>query len=371
MSIVNLQPQPIYIRSPYIIDVEEANTLGSKVELFIWNNGATPPTAPTYTLEKLIPSPSSTQMVYNVSNYVREYIYFEASSINETATPTVPPNNEWAYIKVIRSKLTITGYTELDTKTYYAFDGFGYYEQGYNPQLGTIQLLPGNYEYWYDAANPGSVFPQPFLNRYGEIHVVPTLDYEVVYTSLADGTTQSFTFNPAVIGPVQKFYTVFPTYSESGNIVEYKTNTGTVLATWTFRPKSECKYTPVVCDFVNKYGAWERTIFYKVSKTSISVTKKNYNLLARDLVNYNPAIEQTKVFNLNARETIKVNTDWVKEEYNERILKPLMLSEVIRINGKPATLKTSATELFEHINKKQINYELEFSFAYDKINNVV
>ena len=371
MSIVNLQTEPIYVRSPYIIEINEAATLGSKVELYIWNNGTTPPTSPTYTLEKLIPSTTNLLMVYNISNYAREYINFVSNTIVETATPTTPPDTEWAYIKVVRSKLTLSGYTELDTKTYIAFDGFGYYEEGYNPELGRVQLAPGNYEYWYDAANPGSTFPQPFLNRYGEIHVVPILDYEVVYTSLADGSTQSFTFSAAVIGPVQKFYTVFPTYSAVGNIVEYKSNTGTIIATWTFRPKTECKYTPVVCDFVNKYGAWERTIFYKVSKTSISVTKKKYNLLNRTLVNYNPAQEQTKVFNLNATQSIKVNTDWVKDEYNERILKPLMLSEVIRINGKPATLKTSSTELFEHINKKQINYELEFEFANATINNVV
>lgn len=371
MSIVNLQSEPIYVRSPYIIEVDEAGSLGSRIELFLWNNGTTPPTSPTYTLEKLIASPTNTKMVYNISNYVREYINWIANTPNETSTPIVVPSNEWAYIKVIRSKINITGATELDTKTYYGFDGYGYYEQGYNPQLGQIGLSPGSYEYWYDAANPGSTFPQPFLNRYGMIEVVPKLNYEVVYTSLGDGTTQSFTFNPGVIGPVQKFWYVYPTYSAVGNTVEYKTDTGTVLATWTFKPKSECKYKPVVCDFVNQYGKWERTVFYKASRRSISVTKKKYNLLSKDLVNYNPAIEQTKVFNLNATQSIKVNTDWVKEEYNERILKPLMLSEIIRIDGKPATLKTSATELFENINKKQINYELEFTFANATINNVV
>lgn len=371
MSIVNLQSEPIYIRSPYIIEVDQPNTIGSKVELFIWNNGTTPPTNPTYTLEKLIPSPDSTEMVYNVSNYVREYINWIANTPNETSTPLAVPDNEWAYIKVIRYELTITGYTSLDTKTYYAFDGYGYYEEGFNPELGTIHLTPGNYEYWYDANNPGSVFPQPFLNRYGMIQLVPKLNYEVVYTSLGDGTTQSFTFNPAVIGPVQKFWYVYPTYSDVGNIVEYKNTSGTVLAKWIFEPKSECKYTPVVCDFVNKYGSWQRIIFYKASKTSIAVNKKTYNLLNRDLIDYNPAVEQTKTFNINATQSIKVNTDWVKEEYNERILKPLMLSEIIRINGKPATLKTSATELFEHINQKQINYELEFTFANATINNVI
>lgn len=371
MSIVNLQSEPIFVRSPHIIEVNQPNVLGSKVELFIWNNGTTPPTTPTYTLEKLIPAPNNVQMVYNVSNYVREFLSFDANTPNNVATPIPEPNNEWAYIKVIRYELTITGYEVLDTETYYAFDGFGYYEEGYNPELGIYGLNEGDYEYWYDDANPATGNPQAFLNRHTMIRVVPELNYEVVWTNLRTGATQSLTFNPAVIGPVQKFWAVYPTFDADGNTVEYKTDTGTILKTWTFRPKSECKYTPVVCDFVNKLGSWERTIFYKVSKTSISVTKEKYNLLNRDLVNYNPAIEQTKVFNTNATQSIKVNTDWVKETYNEQILKPLMLSEVIRINGKPATIKTSKTELFEHINQKQINYELEFEFANATINNVV
>lgn len=371
MSIVNLQNDPIYVRSPYIIEVNQPNTLGSKVEIFIWNNNTTPPTSPTYTLEKLIPAPNDTQMVYNISNYVREYIYFKQNTPNNLSTPLAEVDNEWAYVKVIRYELLITGYEVLDTKTWYAFDGFGYYEEGYNPNLGVLSLDQGKYEYWYDASNPATGNPQAFLNRHNMIRVVPTLNYEVVYTSLENGAQVSFTFNPAVIGPVQKFWTVFPTYEEYGNTVEYKTDTGTVLATWTFEPKTECKYTPVVCDFVNKLGSWERTIFYKVSKTSISVTKKNHDLYTKDLINYNPAIEQTKVFNIEAKESIKVNTDWVKEDYNERILKPLMMSEVIRINNKPVTLKTSSTELFENINNKTINYELEFTFAYNKINQVV
>ena len=48
-----------------------------------------------------------------------------------------------------------------------------------------------------------------------------------------------------------------------------------------------------------------------------------------------------------------------------------MLSEVIRLDNKPVKLNTSKTELFEHINKKMINYELEFEYANAVINNLV
>ena len=371
MSIVNLQSDPIYVRSPYNITFQIANILGSKIELFIWNNGDTPPTSPTYTLEKLIPSTTNTTMIYNVSNYVREYIDFVSNSPNNVATPIAEPSGEWAYIKVIRYQLEITGYVELDTKTWYAFDGFGYYQDGYNPDLGEIGLEPGTYEYWYDADNPATGNPQAFLNRATMIRVVPELNYEVVYTSLENGAQSNFTFNPAVIGPVQKFWSVFPSYEEYGNTIEYKNALGTVLATWTFKPISECKYTPVVCDFVNKYGSWQRTIFFKASMTSIETKRDQYNLYLDSIINYDTSERQKRGFNINAKETIKVNTDWVDESYNELILKPLMMSEIVLLDNEPVNILTKKTELFEHMNKKMINYQLEFEYAFDIINNVV
>ena len=74
MSIVNLQAEPIYIRSPYIIEVNQPLNTASRIEIFIWNNGTTPPTQPTYTLSKKIASSTNLQMTYNISHYVKEFI---------------------------------------------------------------------------------------------------------------------------------------------------------------------------------------------------------------------------------------------------------------------------------------------------------
>jgi len=47
-----------------------------------------------------------------------------------------------------------------------------------------------------------------------------------------------------------------------------------------------------------------------------------------------------------------------------------MLSEIIRINGLPANLKTKSVEKFKNINTKTINYSMEFDMAYDVINSI-
>lgn len=373
MSIVNLQTEPIYSRSPYMIEVNEPFNLGSKIELYLWNEGDTPPTEPTYVLSKQIPAPNKLQMLYNISHYIKEYISWIG---NDPAVNTLPEDStytEWAYCKVVRYQLTIIGYTEIDTKTYYCFDGYGYYEQGYNPELSIYGQKSGDtFTYWYDPDNIPSG-TQPFLNQYGDIRVIGTNGYKFKYTNLETGAFNEFTLGGLGItfSYVVKAYAVFVSYASVGNKVEYIDNLGTILATWTFKPQDECKYTPVICDFVNKLGAWQRVVFFKTSKTSIATTKKDYNLMARDIVNYDPRIEQKKVFNLNGTEKIKVNTDWVEDSFNESVLKPLMLSEVIRIDNKPAKLNTNSTELFEHINKKMINYQLEFEYANSVINNLV
>lgn len=374
MSIVNLQSDPIMCRSPYLIEVNQTfpANVGSKVELFLWNYGDTPPTSPTYVLSKLIPAPSQLQMIYNISEYIKEYITWTGNEPIDTATPTPTLPNEWAYCKVIRyAEAPSNTFTAIDTKTYICFDGYGYYEDSTNPEYGKFGLPEGTYEYYYNPDVTG--INKPNLSRYGNLRCMPNLNDYVVYTNLADGTTSTFTFSTGIINTdaVQQFFNVFPTNDQDGNLVEYYSASNTLQGSWTFKPIQECKYTPVVCDFVNQLGMWQRTIFFKVSKTKIKTQKKEYNLYkANNVLDYDTRIEQRKVFQANAKESIEVNTDWVEESYNDLILKPLMLSEVIRINNKPATIKTSSTELFEHINKKLINYKLEFEYAYWTINNV-
>ena len=63
-------------------------------------------------------------------------------------------------------------------------------------------------------------------------------------------------------------------------------------------------------------------------------------------------------------------TGWVNENYNN-LIQDLLLSETILLDGKPATAKTQGVELKTRTNNKMINYEIEFDFAFDLINNVV
>ncbi len=119
----------IFARSPYLIRIAETGQNGSKIELFLANGSFLG--SPQYTLSKLIPASNNVETLYDISPYIREYIRFTSCSAGGNIAAT-NPTNERVNVKVIRYKLVGLTYTPLDTITYIAFDGYSYYEQGFN-----------------------------------------------------------------------------------------------------------------------------------------------------------------------------------------------------------------------------------------------
>ena len=131
----------------------------------------------------------------------------------------------------------------------------------------------------------------------------------------------------------------------------------------------ECKYTPVECTFINRYGGWEVLTFFKQQTNSISAKGTDYKL-TQDTINYNTSIGQFKTFNLNGKQTVKLNTGFVDENYSE-LITDLLLSETVLLDDKPVTVKTQGSDLKTSLKDRLINYEMEFEYAYNLINDVV
>ena len=340
----------IFARSPYLIKIDEAGQSGSKIELFLSNT--TFSVNPQYTLSKLIPASNNLETLYDISPYIREYISF--ADYSPTNTFTTNPTAQRVNVRVIRYELVVSTYNLLDTTDYIAFDGYGYYEYGSNYNLGDFGLsLEENYFYVNSHA--------------GIFRVVTGTGYTARYTNLI---TLAVTNVALTSNTVLDIARVILANFVDGNLLEILDATSTVLATYNFIAQFECKYAPLNLDFVNKYGAWQRTCFFKAHNVTFSVENTEYNLLQTDSFDYNVQEGQRKIFNANGKQSIKVNTGWVDESWNE-VLKQIMLSERILIGGSPAKINTKSTELFKHINTKQINYTLEFEFAYDVINSVI
>ena len=368
----------VKVRSPFTIEVNESGAIGSKVELFIYNKGTAIPATPTYILSK--PNPSTTQLstFYNVSNYVKEYIdNIKTNYVNYVGG--VEENNEWVNFTIKRYKLVGSTYTLLDTTDYVGVNGFIDYTNGYqNPSNTVIDLLCNNNinNYYYSQ----STYPTNTIQYFNLLIDKPTtstttitvkyerIDNTVYSTTISFGIGVSGIFNAKV--PIS-LIKVDPNFINGCKVtITYTPVSGsaTTKIFYTY-PIEECKYTPVLCDFINRYGGWQTITFFKAQTNTINVKGSTYKMMP-SAVNYNTSQAQTKSFNINGQQSIKLNTGWVDENYSD-LITDLLLSETILLDGKPVELKTSSTDLKTSLKDKMINYEIEFDYAFNLINDVV
>ena len=125
---------------------------------------------------------------------------------------------------------------------------------------------------------------------------------------------------------------------------------------------------PQLVQFVNRSGGLDFIWFFKMRTDSISTESKEYKLL-QPTMDYDTTIGQNAKYNFNGKQSVRMNTGFVNENYNE-LIQDLILSEKVWINSIPAIVKSSGTEFKTQIRNKNINYEIEFEYAFDLINNM-
>lgn len=368
----------VKVRSPFIIEVNQAGAIGSKVELFIYNYGGSVPATPTYTLSK--PNPSTTQLStsYNVSNFVKEYIdNIKASYPNYYGGNEVA--NELAFFQVKRYKLIGTTYTLLDTIDYVGINGFTNYLDGIqNPSDTKINLLTNtniNKTYYSQATYPNDLiqYVNLLIDKTTNKPNIVNIKYEridgVAYNNNSNfGVVFSGIFNVKIPITLAKIDNNF--INGCKVTITYTPASGSpIIQSFFTYPVEECKYTPVLCDFINSYGGWETITFFKAQTNAISVKGSEYNLLP-SAINYNVNKGQSKVFNINGTQTVKLNTGWVDENYNE-LITDLLLSETVLLDNKPVKVKTQSHTFKTQLKDKMINFELDFEYAFNLINDVV
>jgi len=343
----------IAARSPYIIEINEANQVGSKLELFIWHKGETEPTTPTYTLSKSISSTVNRSTVYNIAQYILENI--EIINPQDTTVPTEDDDNVWCFAKVKRYKLIGTTYTLLDTTEYIGVEGYSNYMNGANDLVSEQSrvLLYNN------------AITHKYNTRYGYFNLLilgdPEFPLNVEYQDVAN--IDLFLTD----GEIYNYKIPFiydDTFSD--RIVLTQEDSFAVI---NVEQVCEPKYTPVVCSYINRFGGWQFLTFFKSNSTAIETKGNDYKLMP-DSWNYNPLRGQKHTFNTDGMQTIKANTGWVDESYSE-LIQDLLLSETILVDDKPVVIKTKSTSLKSSLNDKNINYEIEFEYSYSLINNVI
>lgn len=134
--------------------------------------------------------------------------------------------------------------------------------------------------------------------------------------------------------------------------------------------QEECRYNPIDIFFQNKEGAEQVVTMFKKSTESISITSEEYESNAGQ-----PSLgnHQINKFNIQGKTKLKVNSGFVSEAMNETFKQLLLSERVWKYESgvfTPLNVSSSSLEYKTRANDRLINYEVEFSYAFNEINNI-
>ena len=116
--------------------------------------------------------------------------------------------------------------------------------------------------------------------------------------------------------------------------------------------------------------------FHKKSMISIDSNSESYKRSLMDFVNdptYNKEKHSIRQFHVTGKEKIQMNTGFIDESFNE-VIRQLMLSEQVWVYDgsevKPITLDTKSVQFKTSVNDKLIDYTFDFSYAFNKVNDM-
>jgi len=190
----------------------------------------------------------------------------------------------------------------------------------------------------------------------------------ITIISYPDNNINESIAEPTSIDSAEMLQNIWVKVSEAGTDeyieVTYNGETITLLIT------DECRYTPVDIAFQNKEGAIVFMPFFKAKIESLSTTRETFE---SDRGQPSTGNHQFVDFNVQGRTSYKINSGFIDENMNQ-IVKQLLLSERVweYVNTEyiPIKVKSTGVEYKTRQKDRLINYEMEFEYAFNEINNI-
>ena len=376
----------INVRSPFYIKVSNASLASATMELYIYTGILTTnkPATPQYTITKSEIA-TNNYVVFEISELVRDYLDIEFNGEYDSQTVWVESD-----IELFNSSGTSLGTSNTD---YIALDGFGYFEDGINPELSRTYLQSNNKIFRLDDQNVRvPIFTEDTNSvayRYkGEtkrtelINSSTNTNAQIEYITVS-GSDNTDTYKQRVLADGGTFednslLDAFLDIIDIGLVDELYINSDSGTEVIKISQEPCTKYEPYKITFVNKFGALQDMWFSLKSTESLNTTGETYkaNVVDFNTLTYATYKPQVAQYNKTGKESITLNTNYISEDYNE-VIKQLMMSEQVWLTKLTDTEevlavipKTQNVTYKTSLNDRLVQYTVDFEYAFDKINTV-
>jgi len=368
----------INVRSPYYVKVSNASLHSVTLRLYVWTGETTDPNTLRYTFTKTEVG-TNNYVVFELSEFIKDFLVTDYGSYSTDVV--------WVkYDYQIYDSAGSTVGSLVTSSNMLGVDGYGYFEDGVNPQLSQ-QLLQSNTIIYYNEGQD-IVFPV-WAEFIPTISLTSDSGADVFWEAVEDfwqtyDVSWGYALTPIEVdddgNTNQKIQYIRITLSgelQDGDTITLTSGLeGGPVTTITLEEICEPRYTPLNIIFYNKFGALQNVWFFKKSTTTLNVRNENYKRSIMDFSSdptYSEQAHQVKTFNANGREVLQANTGFIDEQYNE-VIKQLMLSEEVWVDNGTDVLPirpiNNSLTFKTAVNDKLINYTMDFEYAFDKINNI-
>ena len=379
----------INTRSPYYYKQSHASAARIKISIYVYEGIQTTdrPATAQYIITKDVTTPSTGNpyAVFEISELVRDYL---DSSYNNYQS-----NCSW--VDVVYQILNSSGGVVTGgSSPYIAMDGYGYFEEGINPELSK-RLLLSNKVMWRpeDENIRVPVFSEQatdvvFISKGQAVRSVSLSSTNntsgvVSYVSVSgdvsvDNYRQRVLADGGVYEPSSCLYKL-DNQVDVNLVDEVRVSRDGTYDKLIVKTMSCDKYPDRKVTFVNKFGAFQDVYFFAKEIESINISSDSYkaNTLNYETLSYDLNKAQQHRFDVQGKEKITLNTGYVSEDYNE-VLKQMMLSEQVwytkttdeESNIFPVIPNTNSLRFKTSLNDKLVDYTIDFDYAFDKIQNI-
>ncbi len=372
----------IMARSPHYITAHAATMYSAHLELYILSGSlSTPPTTPTYVMDKLAKTPTATDIVFEISHIVRDYfehkgdVYEGGNSIDAL------------WVKYSLTYVMVKGgpVSTVSDGVFLALDGYGEFKEGVNPDgeiPSLLDIISRDLCHKTITYHQNYLYLPLFVNRADGVTNIE-LKYKGAVISSEDFTTQADSdLSTDKIVYYRKDLMVGPHPILIDEVILY--NGANQIASIKIHPATDRHgiNSDAIRDirFLNRSGLLQNFYFLARTIEKIEVKHDYYNSMIGHVVannyTYDTQDHVKTALNTTGIEVETINTNWIPEEMNEAV-KQLLLSERIwsmdyydYVKPRPIIIRTSTIKFLTRKYEKLINYTLDIEYSNNIINEV-
>ena len=381
----------INVRSPFYLKVSQTNIATATLNLYIYTGTFVANASvanPKYTITKDVLT--SGFIVFEVAELIRDYLEIEFDGTYSSQVVWVN-----AVISTTVSSGSASATVSPDnTNGFVAFDGYGYFHDGTNPELSKGALISNNTIFRLNDSNVRipvytgdttsvAFFFQGVEKQTQSISTSTNTNAQIDYVTVS-GQDNNDSYEERVLADGGTLETSqclidFLRELDIGLVDEVYVASSTGTEVIKILSTEECKYEPYKVTFVNKYGALQDLMFFKKSVESTNVTSEQFkaSIFDQSTLSYKTHQHQQQAFLAQGKDRITMNTGYVNDDHNS-VIEELLLSEQVYYTEITETAEvvipviplTKSVTYKTSVNDKLANYTIEFEHAIDKINNI-